>query len=99
LNMRRVRRQRAAGYPKDERVARRQTENVSLNRYWQLELDQARKDRRTEIEDLREQVRNLQHALQEQTLSDAARIDQLEEWIWLRRSPPPPKRRTRNRED
>lgn len=99
LNMRRVKRQKAAGGPKDERVARRFMENTSLNKYWQAELDQARKDRRDEMTELREQVRNLQHALQEQTLSDAERIDQLEEWIWLRKSPPPPKRTTRHRED
>lgn len=98
-NSRRVKRQKMAGGPGDERVARRLTENASLNRYWERALETADQDRRDELSSLKEQVRNLQQALQEQTLSDAQRIDQLEEHIWLRKPPPPPRRRARNREE
>lgn len=92
-----ARKVRSKRLPRDERAARRVTESQTLNRYWQHELDQARVDRNEERDDLRRQVRNLQQALQEQTLSDASRIDQLEDWIWRKTGNPPPPRKPREK--
>ena len=67
--------------PADETkaVAKVGSDLDALTRYWMSELEKVRDELARERKD------NTRRAHR-----DAERIDQLEEWIWLRKAPPPP---------